>query len=901
MASTANATKEFFGNEEEDVGLWLKEIKMTARVVNLNEEQQTRLILFKLRGVAQTWAVSNFNSSQTITLNEVTNGLLKRFSNSKNKMERLNKFMAIKITRNKEELRKLTETATFLVSNGYMDVEPIIKLTILKCPSEIRSILYQATHEEYDWNKFLRALDNVSWLAFPDEANDINRFGREEEVLALSTVRTNPNNQYKKNSKTRREYRKGEEQDSHCVIHGNCRHTTKDCWTLKKLTENGYGLTKKHHNAIKNIQKMDNNDDELKDKYLYSNFHKSRSSNPFETIIKIDNKEYRGLLDSGADLSLIHEKTIPPHCIIHRCTLKNIRSASGDPIKIIGRVEKLDIMIDGVEYTISALVNSGNPSCTILGIDFIQNHPITMYKILDSFGKGGKTIRQTPSCNTISTAGYKQNFLEDFHMIFSDQIDSTKLCEIAKHTIDTGDAKPFKEINQRIPVHWNETISMEIDRLQKNGTIRESNSPWCSRIVPIKKEDGSLRLCIDFRRLNLITIKDSYPLPRIDEIIDKLVGSTYFTVLDATSGYNQIAIREEDIQKTAFAFNNGFYEYTRMPFGLCNAPATFQRVMDKILCKRTRCFVLPYLDDVIVFSKTLAEHNQHVRIVLEKIKGANITLNKKKCKFFQTEIKILGTIIAGNKVKPDPGKIEAIKKYPLPQKIQQLRAFLGLANYVRAYIKNYASISAKLCEILKGETKRSIKQIEWSEGAIECFKRLKQAVINITYRSQPDISKEFILTTDASSTGIGAVLSQINKNGSEEMICAFSKKLDKAQMNYSVTDRELLAVVKGIDNFRHYLLGKPFSLRTDHKALEYLWKAKNPTGRFLRWGLKLQEYTFTPIYIKGDDNFADGLSRYNDTSCIKALAIEDYTLTKDNRSNILKSLHYESGHGSKKT
>ncbi|MGL5690696.1 MAG: reverse transcriptase domain-containing protein, partial [Bacteroidales bacterium] len=489
----------------------------------------------------------------------------------------------------------------------------------------------------------------------------------------------------------------------------------------------------------------------------------------------------------------------------------------------------------------------------------------------------------------------------DFHMIFSDQIDSTKLCEIAKHTIDTGDAKPFKEINQRIPVHWNETISMEIDRLQKNGTIRESNSPWCSRIVPIKKEDGSLRLCIDFRRLNLITIKDSYPLPRIDEIIDKLVGSTYFTVLDATSGYNQIAIREEDIQKTAFAFNNGFYEYTRMPFGLCNAPATFQRVMDKILCKRTRCFVLPYLDDVIVFSKTLAEHNQHVRIVLEKIKGANITLNKKKCKFFQTEIKILGTIIAGNKVKPDPGKIEAIKKYPLPQKIQQLRAFLGLANYVRAYIKNYASISAKLCEILKGETKRSIKQIEWSEGAIECFKRLKQAVINITYRSQPDISKEFILTTDASSTGIGAVLSQINKNGSEEMICAFSKKLDKAQMNYSVTDRELLAVVKGIDNFRHYLLGKPFSLRTDHKALEYLWKAKNPTGRFLRWGLKLQEYTFTPIYIKGDDNFADGLSRYNDTSCIKALAIEDYTLTKDTRSNILKSLHYESGHGSKKT
>ncbi|MGL5771338.1 MAG: reverse transcriptase family protein, partial [Bacteroidales bacterium] len=422
-----------------------------------------------------------------------------------------------------------------------------------------------------------------------------------------------------------------------------------------------------------------------------------------------------------------------------------------------------------------------------------------MSNILERFEGIIKTKARTRACNSVSAGAFKQNFLEDFNTIFSDQIDSTKLCEVSKHMIDTGGAKPFKEINQRIPIHWNDIIKDEIDRLLTNGTIRESNSPWCSRIVPIKKEDGSLRLCIDFRRLNLVTKKDSYPLPRIDEIIDKLAGSTYFTILDATSGYNQIAIYEEDIQKTAFAFNNGFYEYTRMPFGLCNAPATFQRVMDRILCKKTRCFVLPYLDDVIIFSKTLAEHNKHVRIVLEKFKSANITLNKKKCKFFQTEIKILGTIISGNKIKPDPCKIEAIKKYPLPENIQQLRAFLGLANYVRTYIKNYATISAKLCEYLKGETKRSVKQIEWSSVAKKCFEQLKQAVINITYRSLPDISKEFILTTDASSTGIGAVLSQIHNNGSERMICAFSKKLDKAQMNYSVTDRELLAVVKGIE------------------------------------------------------------------------------------------------------
>ncbi|MGL5771339.1 MAG: hypothetical protein ACRCX1_00945 [Bacteroidales bacterium] len=283
MASTANATKEFFGKEEEDVGLWLREIKMTARVVNLNEEQQTRLILFKLRGTAQTWAATNFNSSDTITLSDVTSGLIKRFSNAKNKMEKLKNFMAIKTTKNREDLNKMTELATFLIANRYMDAEPTIKLTILKCPPEIRSILYQATYEEFNWNNFLRALDNVSWLAFPEDANEVSQFNREEEVRAVRTSKTKSNRRSKDTKKGNIGYGGSKKQEGYCIIHGECQHLTKECWTFKKITENGYDITKKRPRSIKTVQeKEENSSEELNDKHLYSNFQSKGSSNPFE-------------------------------------------------------------------------------------------------------------------------------------------------------------------------------------------------------------------------------------------------------------------------------------------------------------------------------------------------------------------------------------------------------------------------------------------------------------------------------------------------------------------------------------------------------------------------------------------------------------------------------------------
>ncbi|MGL5691745.1 MAG: reverse transcriptase family protein, partial [Bacteroidales bacterium] len=270
-------------------------------------------------------------------------------------------------------------------------------------------------------------------------------------------------------------------------------------------------------------------------------------------------------------------------------------------------------------------------------------------------------------------------------------------------------------MNQRIPVHWETQIKEEIEKNLKLGIIRPSSSPWSSRLVPISKPDGSLRLCIDYRALNNLTIKDNYPLPRIDEITDSLAKASIYSTLDATSGFYQIAIEEADIPKTAFTYKNGLYEFLRMPFGLCNAPGTFQRAMDTIFRKDLHKYVIPYLDDIIIFSNSPEEHKIHLDSVLKRIHAAGLILNKKKCKFFKNEVKILGSIVSKGRVKPDPNKISAIKSYSRPSNIKELRSFLGLCNYTRQFVRNYASIALPLFQILKNETKRSIKQIAWND------------------------------------------------------------------------------------------------------------------------------------------------------------------------------------------
>ncbi|KAI5155156.1 hypothetical protein ENBRE01_3496, partial [Enteropsectra breve] len=285
------------------------------------------------------------------------------------------------------------------------------------------------------------------------------------------------------------------------------------------------------------------------------------------------------------------------------------------------------------------------------------------------------------------------------------------------------------------------------------------------------------RLCIDYRPLNEITVKDAYPLPRIDDILDSLIGARIFSTLDATSGYHQIAINPEDIPKTAFQTSTGLYEYVRMPFGLANAPAMFQRTMDYIFKEEKGKFVHIYLDDIIVFSSTKEEHEAHLKVVLKRLKEAGMKMKESKCHFFKTELSLLGYKVKADSIAPLDERVKSIKDFPLPKTMKELRSFLGLVSYCRNFIKDLAGTSAVLYDMLKG-TPNSNASIEFSKAAQKSFEDVKDSISADSCLSLPDYEKPFILTTDASGKGMSGILGQINGNGKEQAICFFSKKFN---------------------------------------------------------------------------------------------------------------------------
>lgn len=382
-----------------------------------------------------------------------------------------------------------------------------------------------------------------------------------------------------------------------------------------------------------------------------------------------------------------------------------------------------------------------------------------------------------------------------------------------------------------------------------------------------------------------------------------LSKAKFFSVLDATSGYYQIHLKDDDKIKTAFKWKNYRYELYRMPFGLVNAPSTYQETMDKIFEKEKGKFVISYLDDTIIFSDTYEEHIEHLRTVFLKLKSAGITLNKKKCKLFKTRIKILGNIVENGKVAPDPEKVKIIKEYKRPENLKELLSFLGFANYMRDFVRNFSHISFPLYACFKGEKKTSVKKIDWTEERQLAFENLKNVIANITFKSQPDFNQPFILITDASTSCIGAILAQKdNITGKEKMIHTFSKVLDKCQTNYSISEKELLAIIKAFEHFKYYLIGRKFILRSDHKALEYLSTTKNENSRLLRWSLKMQEYKYDFEYIKGETNPADGISRQMITNKKENIMInnikEDHNqISETEYVAIFWKTHIMTGHG----
>ena len=429
--------------------------------------------------------------------------------------------------------------------------------------------------------------------------------------------------------------------------------------------------------------------------------------------------------------------------------------------------------------------------------------------------------------------------------------------EVVKLAINTGEHLPVSSHPYRIPPKWKDEVRDQVDKLLELGIIRPSTSPWSSSVVTVKKKDGGVRICIDYRAVNQITLPDPYLMPLIEEILDTLASARFISKVDLNKGFHQIPVRPEDMSKTAFCTPWGKFEFSVMPFGLRNGPSMFQRLMDQILHGELDISRV-YIDDIAIFSSTWGEHCTHIARVLQCLRKAGLTANVSKCQWGQTECEFLGHIVGNGKVSPADLKVQAVRNFQQPQTKKQVRQFLGLTGYYRRFVKNYAEHSYQLTEATK---KTAPDRVQFSNVMYAEFCYLKDVLCSIPSLTLPVSSDNFVLQTDASGVGLGAVLSVI-REGVEWPVAYYSRKLQPRETRYSATELEGLAVVDAVLHYDAYLVTHPFVIETDHCALQFLNTAQHANGRIARWALRLQPYTFSIRYRPGSANSnADAFSR----------------------------------------
>ena len=422
-------------------------------------------------------------------------------------------------------------------------------------------------------------------------------------------------------------------------------------------------------------------------------------------------------------------------------------------------------------------------------------------------------------------------------------------------------ARPTVRPTYRMSARENDELKRQLTELLQHGFIQPSKSPFGAPVLFVRKKDGSMRLCVDYRALNDLTIKNRYPLPRVDELFDRLQGARYFTKIDLRSGYHQIRIAAEDVPKTAFRTRYGHYEFLVLPFGLTNAPATFMHLMNTLLAPHLDDSAIVFLDDILIYSRTLNEHRRHVHQVLQLLRKNQLYAKLSKCELFRTRVEFLGHVIDGDGVHMMEDKVRAIEEWPAPANISDLRAFLGTAGYYRRFIQGFSRLAAPLTQLLHKNM-----PFHWEAKQSQAFQALKQLISHRPVLILADPERPFVVTTDASGYAVGATLAQDHGHGLQP-VAYLSKKMLDAETRYPVGEQELLAVVVAVREWRHYLLGSrhPFTLQTDHSNLRTLQSQQHLSNRQYRWLELLQQYDFKVEHISGSTNVvADALSRRTD-------------------------------------
>ncbi|EYC34955.1 hypothetical protein Y032_1232g3776, partial [Ancylostoma ceylanicum] len=456
-----------------------------------------------------------------------------------------------------------------------------------------------------------------------------------------------------------------------------------------------------------------------------------------------------------------------------------------------------------------------------------------------------------------------QSLVESNNDVFAVTDQELTQTTLIEHDIDTGSAEPIRQKARPIPLGTRTALRQILLDLQERNIIQPSKSSWASPIVLVQKKDGTLRLCVDYRRVNQVTRIDSYPLPTIDAMLQNLKGKRIFSTLDLSSGYWQIKLSPGGQERSAFTTTEGLYEFKVLPFGLASSPPVFQRLMHAVLGHLLGDEVACYLDDVMIATCTVERHLEVLEQVFDAFRKANLKLNPRKCVLFERKVEFLGHMVDAEGVHMDPGKVSSIVDYPLPQSRTDLRTFIGMCSYYRKFVLGFSKVAGPLHELTSEK-----QPFIWTPERVQAFEELKRIITSAPVLSQPDIEgarsgrKPFKIHTDASYSGLGAVLSQEGDDGLLHPVYFASKSLTKSERNYHITDLEALAVVFALRKFHMFVYGLRVEVCTDHQPLMALFNRSNVSARVLRWALELQKYNLKMVYLKGAANkVADALSR----------------------------------------
>ena len=465
-------------------------------------------------------------------------------------------------------------------------------------------------------------------------------------------------------------------------------------------------------------------------------------------------------------------------------------------------------------------------------------------------------IDNLPPSLTADQRDQASKFLRSRANVFSKSATDLGRNRMIPHRIDTGSHPPVRQPLRRQPYAHLAEIERNVQELLQAGVIRPSTSAWSSNVLLVQKKDGSSRFCVDMRKVNDLTVKQAYPLPRIDTCLESLGGANFFSTLDLRAGYFQVELHQDDAEKTAFVTRSGHYEFTVLSMGLANAPSQFQRLMDLVLAGLLWECCLAYLDDIIIFSKTFEQHLERLQAVFNRMTHANLLLKASKCQLFRESVQFLGHVISSHGIAADPLKISTVRNWPRPTNLNELRSFIGLCSYYRRYVEGFATI-AKPLHVLTGKE----QPFSWGTEQEAAFQTLKERLTEAPILASPADEGAYVLDTDASQIGLGAVLQQ--RQGDELRVIAYASRcLSRAERNYSTTRRELLAVIFGFKQFRQFLLGRHFLLGVDHSALTYLRKTPEIMGQAARWLDYIEQYLFTIVHRNGKAHGnCDGLSR----------------------------------------